>query len=1000
MYTIIPQQIPPDKRAEINEKILFAINSGKDMIPAESIYNCYTGIGGLHNLKQSDFNSYHEYAEAKKEFEMGQFFTPHEICRDMVDILSPSSSEMILDMCCGMGNFFNHLPNQHNAYGFDIDGKAISVAKYLYPDAHIEKCDIQQYRPEQHFDAIIGNPPFNLKFDFRLSQEYYIDKAYHLLNPAGFLMIIVPASFMQNEFWEKSRVSRVNEDFSFIGQTRLSPHAFTSVGVDNFNTKIMVFLRRSQHIEMTPYNTDKFVSMAELKERVKRAREMKHRLRLDLMRETNRIDKEELEHFEYKLAKYMYELKAHKRLNKHIDKATALVTKFRNQKPPENATNEQMKEWERKKLTTVKVLVTIRKYITSQNVIPRKEIALVKTSYGFKLKQYAPRLLDKTEHRSASINNLILGHGTLPMPESVTEENMKQIRTAHKIIRRKQLEHIIQNQIFSDMQTEDSFAEYLDNASFLNKDGERCEFTKLQKHDINLVLQKKYALLNWQQGSGKTAAVYHRAKYLLKYGKVRNVIILSPAIATNMTWAPFLSVNKEQYQVIRTYKDLENVPKGIFLLISTSMVGKLKRDLMRFVKLSSRKLCLIFDESDEITNPSSQRTRHILSVFRRLKYKILDTGTTTRNNIAELYSQFELLYNNSVNMTCWCDSIYHENKDKAIECENNPHYGKPFPAFRGHILFKSCHCPSKATVFGIEKQNQDIYNKEELFELIGKTIITRKFRDFAGEKYRIRTHTVSPSKSEHEVYRVIIEEFCRICELYYNSTGDTKKDAGLRLMRQIKLLIKACSVPHLISGYYGDDYPSKTRYIDSLIRKIRGKVAIGCTTLAALELYEHHIRECFPDRPIYVVKGDVSFKKRQCIVKEFDSTINGILICTQQSLSSSVNIPSCNDVILESLQWNIPKMEQFYFRFIRLDSKEMKDVHYVTYEDSVEQNLMALVLVKERLNEFIKTGEVKEQSEIFEEFDITMSVIDSLLIRTKDSEGKIHISWGSQRITD
>ena len=466
-----------------------------------------------------------------------------------------------------------------------------------------------------------------------------------------------------------------------------------------------------------------------------------------------------------------------------------------------------------------------------------------------------------------------------------------------------------------------------------------------------------------------------------------------------MTWTPFLAINKERYRVIRTYKDLEDVPRGIFLLLSTSMVGKLKRDLMRFVKLSSRKLCLVFDESDEITNPSSQRTRHILTVFRRLKYKILDTGTTTRNNIAELYSQFELLYNNSVNMTCWCSSIYHENRDKEIECERNLHCGEPFPAFRGHVLFRACHCPGKATVFGIEKQNQDVYNKEELFDLIGKTIITRKFRDFAGEKYKIRTHTVSPSKGEHEVYRVIIEEFCRICELYYNSTGDTKKDAGLRLMRQIKLLIKACSVPHLISGYYGDDYPSKTRYIETLIRKIPGKVAIGCTTLAAFDLYESYIRERFPDRPIYVVKGDVAFKKRQSIVTEFDSTINGMLICTQQSLSSSVNIPTCNDVILESLQWNIPKMEQFYFRFIRLDSKEMKDVHYVTYEDSVEQNLMALVLTKERLNEFIKTGEVKEQSEIFEEFDITMSVIDSLLIRSTDSEGKIHISWGSQRVT-
>ena len=999
MYAIIPQQIPQGKRAEINEKILFAINSGKDMIPAESIYNCYTGIGGLHNLKQSDFASYHEYAEAKKEFEMGQFFTPHEVCRDMVDVLSPTSSEMILDMCCGMGNFFNHLPNQHNAYGFDIDCKAVAVARYLYPDAHIEKCDIQQYHSEQRFDAIIGNPPFNLKFDFRLSQEYYIDKAYHLLNPAGILMIIVPASFMQNEFWEKSRVGRVNEDFSFIGQTRLSPQAFTSVGVDNFNTKIMVFLRRSQHIEMNPYNAEEFVSMAELKERVKKAREMKHRLRLDLMRETNRIDKEELEHFEYKLAKYMYELKAHEKLNKHIDKAVALVTKFRNQKPPENATNEQMKEWERKKLTTAKVLATIRKYVTSQNVVPRKEVALVKTSYSFKLKQYAPRLLDKVEHKAASINDLILDSTVLPMPEIATEENLRQIRIAKRLIRRKRWLYDIQNQPFSDMETDDALAEYLDNATFVNKDGEVCEFTQLQKHDLNLVLQKRYALLNWQQGSGKTAAVYHRAKYLLKYGKVRNVVILAPAIATNMTWTPFLAINKERYRVIRTYKDLEDVPRGIFLLLSTSMVGKLKRDLMRFVKLSSRKLCLVFDESDEITNPSSQRTKHILAVFRRLKYKILDTGTTTRNNIAELYSQFELLYNNSVNMTCWCSSIYHENRDKEIECERNLHCGEPFPAFRGHVLFRACHCPGKATVFGIEKQNQDVYNKDELFDLIGKTIITRKFRDFAGEKYKIRTHTVSPSEGEHEVYRVIIEEFCRICELYYNSTGDTKKDAGLRLMRQIKLLIKACSVPHLISGYYGDDYPSKTRYIESLIRKIPGKVAIGCTTLAAFDLYESYIRERFPDRPIYVVKGDVAFKKRQSIVTEFDSTINGILICTQQSLSSSVNIPTCNDVILESLQWNIPKMEQFYFRFIRLDSKEMKDVHYVTYEDSVEQNLMALVLTKERLNEFIKTGEVKEQSEIFEEFDITMSVIDSLLIRSTDSEGKIHISWGSQRVT-
>lgn len=208
-----------------------------------------------------------------------------------------------------------------------------------------------------------------------------------------------------------------------------------------------------------------------------------------------------------------------------------------------------------------------------------------------------------------------------------------------------------------------------------------------QKHDLNLVLQKRYALLNWQQGSGKTAAVYHRAKYLLKFRKAKNVIILAPAIATNMTWIPFLTINKERFRTIQTAGDLNNIPEGTFLVVSTSMLRKLKRGLMRFVKRTSGKLCLVFDESDEITNPTSQRTRNILCIFRRLRYKILDTGTTTRNNIAELYSQFELLYNNSVNMICWSPQVYHENRDHEIEEENNPGLRNTVPRLQGACPF-------------------------------------------------------------------------------------------------------------------------------------------------------------------------------------------------------------------------------------------------------------------------------------------------------------------------
>jgi len=391
------------------------------------------------------------------------------------------------------------------------------------------------------------------------------------------------------------------------------------------------------------------------------------------------------------------------------------------------------------------------------------------------------------------------------------------------------------------------------------------------------------------------------------------------------------------------------------------------------------------------------RTQYALSLFLRAKYKILATGTTTRNHITELYSQFELLYNNSVNMMCWCEDAYYQDREsREIVGRENDGYGRPFPARGGARLFKACFCPAKASVFGIEKQNQDIYNKDHLRELISKTILTRKFKEFAGEKYKVITHTVDMHEGEREVYRIIMQEFQRICDLYFSKLKDAKKESALRIVRQMQLLIEACSTPNLLTGYYGDPYPTKVRYIAEMIDTIPGKVAVGCTTLDSLEMYERYLTDHLPERELFVIKGDVSFKKREKIIQAFEATADGILVCTQQSLKSSANIPSCDEVILEALQWNIPKMEQFYFRFIRLDAKNNTNVRFVTYNNSIEQNLMALVLTKERLNDFIKSGEVKEQSEIFDEFDIPPSLIENLLRREQDTEGNFHINWGRQ----
>lgn len=998
IYNRVSQKISPSQRSCINAKIIATVDCGTDEITKEEIYNSYTGIGGLHGLNVEDYASFNDYSDAKREIEKGQFFTPHDICRQMVDAADPSPNDMVLDICCGMGNFFNFMPNMHNIYGFDIDPAAVKVAKHLYPSANIQEADIRTHQLEEHFDIVIGNPPFNLDFDGILSQTYYCDKAYWALNPAGLFMMIVPVSYLQNEFWEKTRINAMNRDFSFIGQVRLPADAFKQYGVEKYETKVMAFLRESKNIEMRPYTADEFISFDELKQRIAAAKAQCAELKLQLHQETTEENIAESREFEYKLKKYLYEIKTHKALQKHYEKSLALVSKFRNQHPPENCTSEEFKAWEKRKLTYNKVLSILRKYIRNQNVVPRKEIALVKTSYGFRLKGYAPHLLDKVENTSVSMNDLLIGARHLPKPPKRTTKLKRQYAEAERIIARKKREYERQSLGFEDMERDAALDKKIADLTFFNKEMKCCHFTPLQQSDMGLFFQKRYALLNWQQGSGKTAVAYHYAKH--RSSQVKNTIILAPAIAIHLTWEPFLQRHKDKYIVATKPQDLIDVPRGTFVLLSLTMLSELKRGLRMFMKIRSNKVCLIFDESDEITNPHSQRTRLTLMLFRRAKYKLLATGTTTRNTIVELYSQIELLYNNSVNMICYAPTVYYEDKEMNIERRDNDYFRLPFPARGGANLFRACFCPGKTTVFGIEKHNQDIYNRHYLSELIEKTIITRKFKEFAGDKYEIINYTVAPSEGERAVYRTIMEKFHEILHLYFNPIEDKKKESQLKLVRQIQLLIKACSVPQKMSGYFGDKYPEKTKLIERKLRyEMKNKVAIGCTTLDAVAMYSDFLGERFPERPLFVIRGNVDFKMRQRILDRFENTENGILICTQQSLKSSANIPSCEDIIIESLQWNIPRMEQFYFRFIRLDSEGLRHVYYITNEDSIEQNLMALVLTKERLNEFIKSGEVKEESEIFEEFDISPDIIDTLFRREKDDKGHFHICWGAQKVS-
>ena len=1013
-YTYLSQVIPQNQRKVLNEKILYLINSNTasdNNISPEDIYNAYTGDGGLHELNRSDYGNYHEYSNDKKELENGQFFTPPALCEFIMSCLHLSENDLVADLTCGMGNFFNFIPTESNAYGCEIDIKAYKVARHLYPDANIECTDIRTYQPDVRFDYVVGNPPFNLKWWIdgegrMLSQMYYCRKAAEVLKPLGIMVLIVPQSFLADSFTNGGDITELEKRFSFLGQILLPDNLFSSMGVDNFPIKLQFWQKRydADGWKSHPYYILPAYILQEdysIQKEAQRAYEQfiryaKANLEQNSLSILLKMGKERhlSKDFPYQVQKLLHQIKVHPHVKDRYTKCCEYLHTFYTQTQPEGMSYE---EWCKKRLTEAKVLSYLRKTLCKQNQKPEADkIALVKNNDTFVYKGYSAktkRALSASQRTPVSINDAVLAN------------NPKACPGYERLLRKKRAAYENQNQPFSEMTEDASIADWLKSLSLWDcENEEEIRLNDKQRHDLNLLLQKRYGLLQWEQGSGKTLAGIATALYRMQHQHLHSTWVISSAISIRNNWNVVLKNYGLSYVFVERLKDLDRIQPGDFVLLTLNKVSQYKKLLAKHMKLLHYKVQLIVDESDEISNPNSTRCKATLACFRRCHSKLLTTGTSTRNNIVEFAPQLELLYNNSINMISWCRYIYKHNakdeKDAAAQATPNPYYGEPIPAYKkGYSLFSASHLPERITVFAQEQLTQDLYNADVLNDLLGKTVITRTFEEVVGKQIK-RLHQVPVrfTPEERAVYEQAMDKFYEIRSNYFASTNNARKDGMMKLIQQIVLLLRISAAPDSLKEYKGDIPIKALTTVEMIAQWPDEIVAIGVRHKVVLETFERAIKEYLPDRPLYVVTGaNTTFAKRRTLRKTLKESKNGILLCTQQSLPSSVNFEYVNKVIIPELHYNNAGMSQFYFRFIRYTSTEYKDIYFLTYIESLESNLMHMILAKEKINLFMK-GQDVDLDTIYEKFDINYDLLSLMMYKEKDAEGKLHLRWGKQLI--
>jgi type I restriction enzyme M protein len=186
------------------QKVISEIFINKDKTVVVSVTNMQDVIDKVHNLTSAEISDQHMFpisqafegllpSLGEKKNDGGQFFTPREVIRLIVDVVNPELDRTIYDPCCGTGGFlieaYNHLiaqnptPTQISAlksetfFGREDADEVIPIllANMVLHEIDLPRIwhgntltnavtfgDLFRGAPSQ-YDYILTNPPFGSK---------------------------------------------------------------------------------------------------------------------------------------------------------------------------------------------------------------------------------------------------------------------------------------------------------------------------------------------------------------------------------------------------------------------------------------------------------------------------------------------------------------------------------------------------------------------------------------------------------------------------------------------------------------------------------------------------------------------------------------------------------------------------------------------------------------------------------------------------------------------
>jgi len=169
-----------------------------------------------------------------------------------------------------------------------------------------------------------------------------------------------------------------------------------------------------------------------------------------------------------------------------------------------------------------------------------------------------------------------------------------------------------------------------------------------QREALNMSWDKKYFLYLMGMGTGKTKVAIDNAVFLYNQKEINTVFIIAPNSVTH-NWLKEIDTDSSakgfKYLFRRDSFDYhlkDNINWYIMNVEALSHASGVKV-AKKLIDKYADSMYMIIDESTTIKNHRAKRTKNIIKLTKKVKYKRVMTGSPTTKSPLDLYSQCEFL---------------------------------------------------------------------------------------------------------------------------------------------------------------------------------------------------------------------------------------------------------------------------------------------------------------------------------------------------------------------